>query len=457
MHLQVVDVDRNNLLNEQEYVKFVHQIVAYYDRNISFHNHPTWGNRLDDLPLAVQVNYDHLNQGGAIEILGYRPNDIGTIVQQDDSNSQEEKLLRQQRFLIQVCVHTEVAVHQVLTHAPQQPIPDVTVVAGYSSFALHNTVGIRSQDLMAHSHNRKALDLAYPALVTQVVSEKTGVSLTNPALTRRRRRRRQLTVAIDPHRPQIYRIDNVECPGVNTTATPAALITEWCQEAFGQFLLYYILVGQQPQDVDEYSQAVQVATEEGRLQQILQQIDPTAEVTVVGAASSIKAPPPTPSPTHAPHPVPTAAPHTLTVVTVAEEEEPDDNLVLIFTLAGVLMTINCCIIGVSMYMCLKNRNQPILDDDDDDLPEDYYRLQKNRKKKLKKKKKRSGRFDYDPNSNRSDTQSNPPTLEEIEAANTMPVDDDDARQRDRIMSGQPLPAVYEEDESSLPVSGGQMA
>jgi hypothetical protein len=109
-----------------------------------------------------------------------------------------------------------------------------------------------------------------------------------------------------------------------------------------------------------------------------------------------------------------------------------------------LMVVNICIIGSSIYICVKNRKNPKIPDFDDDQPMEgmddaYYKdIGKSRKKKLT-----SGRrVRYD---DQSESHSNPPTLEDIAEANNgfaasqaqlpIPVMQD-AAERERILRGQ---------------------
>jgi hypothetical protein len=464
-HLQVADVDRNNLLREEEYVKFVHEIVSH-DYNHTLANVPettgslVWGNKLSDLPAGIQANYHNLSIGGAIEIVGYKPLSPDKTI-----------TLSQELFLIKVCVHTQVAVHQVLkqmedegqtnagfeggasldTTQQASSIPEINVVIVYSSFSLSNKVGIHSANLNADVDGiRKALVTAYQALVTQVVSEQTGMSLSNPALSaantdsrsstgtvegREATRRRRLTVAVDPQLPDIYTFQDVACPGVPANVT-SSLLTEWCQVAYGKFVLY-LVARDSIQVYEEYSRAMQNASDLGRLQDILQKLSPMAEVQVTGAGPTLLPLPPTPAPTPVFHQSPTASPAPHLMVIPKESTTPGKkDLGLIFALAGTLMAINICIIGSSIYACVRNRKNPKIPDfDDDDHPMEgindaYY----NNLRKSKKKRSSGRRVRYD---DQSESRSNPPTLEDIAEANSLaPVPTQDAAERERILRGQ---------------------
>jgi hypothetical protein len=470
-HLLVADVDRNNLLREEEYVKFVHEIVSH-DYNHTMADGPenagslVWGNKLSELPTGVQANYHNISIGGAIGIVGYKPLPPGETI-----------TLSQELFLVKVCVHTQVAVHQVIKQLEDQgqpseavgagasldtiqkafSIPEIDVVIVYSSFSLSNKVGIHAVNLMADADGlRNALVTAYQVLVTQVVSEQTGMSLTNPGLIatntdsrsnagtidgREATRSRRLTVAVDPQLPEIYTFQDVACPGVPSNIT-SSLLTEWCQVAYGKFVLY--LVAQDSNQIyEEYSEAMQVASDQGRLQDILQRLSPTAEVHVTGAGPTLLPLPPTPAPTPVFHQPPTALPAPQ-IMAITEEPTTHGNtdLGLILALAGILMVVNVCIIGSSVYLCVKNRKNPKIPDFDDDEPMEgmndaYY----NNLRKSSTSKQRSGRrVRYD---DQSESHSNAPTLEDIAEANSFavtpmpaPMAVQDAAERERILRGQ---------------------
>ena len=450
-HLQVVDINRDNLMSEEEYVKFVQQVVTH-DVNHTLANLPSkdiWGNSLSDMPSGVRLLYNNLNQGGVIDIVGYKVNQI------------PRPTLAQELFLIKVCVHTEIVVHQILMQHQQSggnidtsqqviSLPKIEVVTVYSSFSLSNQVGITTAALNSEtSHNRKGLELAYQTLITHVVGEEMGVTLAKPtpvtvptstAGREATRGRRRLTVALDQQLPEIYRIDDVLCPGASPDAS-TELQTKWCQVAYGKFLLY--LVGEDSVEVyNDYSQAVQNATSYGDLQEILKEVDPGVEVQVTDAGPTILPPAASPPPTPPPHEAPTSSPQNITVDKDATGEgQPEDRetkLGLIFSLAAVLLSVNCCIISVSVYMCYRNRNNRDLDLDDglEDMDDTYY--------ERRKKKKKSGRHDlsssfYDDDEAGEMSSSSPPTLQDIAAANApapAPYSSQDAQERERILRGQ---------------------
>ena len=264
--LQVIDVNRDSLMNEEEFVKFVQQVATHDDSNHTLVDLPSrdlWGNSLRDMPRGVRLLYNNLNQGGVIEIVGYKVNQI------------PKPTLAQELFLVKICVYTEIVVHQILEQHGQSgnnidtnqqtiSLPNAEVLTVYSSFALSNRVGITTAALdPGASHNRRGLELAYQTLVTHAVGKEVGVALTKPkpeAAPNRAegqestRARRRLTVALDQQLPELYRIDDVLCPGASPTLS-TELQTVWCQVAYGKFLLY--LVGEDSVEVyNAYSRAV---------------------------------------------------------------------------------------------------------------------------------------------------------------------------------------------------------
>lgn len=454
-HLQVVNTDHDNLMNEAEFVKFIHE-MATHDANETLANLPNsdiWGNSLAEMPQGVRVLYDNLNQGGAIEIKGYKMNQI------------PKPTLAQELFLIKVCVHTEITVHAILVQNQQDgqgsvdtsdqviSLPNVEVVTVYSSFSLSNKVGITTATLNngGVDHNRRGLELAYQTLVTHVVGEQVGMTLSNPVpsavpsgataasagdITRRRR----LTVALDQQLPEIYRVDDVPCPGA--APGPSNLQSKWCQDAYGKFLLY--LVGENSIEIyDDYSEAAQNATASGDLQQILTDVAPNVEVQVTGAGPAILPPPESLPPTLPPHMAPTASPVVKPEPAVMKDGEPVDRetkMGFIFVLAAILLSVNCCIIGISTYTCYRNRNDDDLDLEDDgfdDMDESYYERKQRRRSKSTRRDDPSTSYYDDEHGDMSSSIA--PTLQDIAEANSpapAPYSSQDAQERERILKGQ---------------------
>lgn len=500
-HLKVADSNRNYLLTEEEYIDFVHQVVSH-DFNHSLASIPgqeaIWGNTLKTLPAGIQATYKDLNQGGTIPVFGYKTDETRPVSTE------------QQKFLIKVCANTEIAVYQVLqqvdpatsTAEQAMSIPKIQIGAVNSSFDFKNQVGLRAQDLQPGRSNRDDLDLAYQTFVLQVVGDQLGTTLTPPigapsskSITGSRRRR-ELTVALDPNLSKIYQIDDVLCRGEKPNLAHS-LKKEWCMQAYGSSDIYFL--GEDAVSLaDQYSKAMQDATKHGDLQKLLKQLAPESQLTITGDAPDILPPSPTTAPTVAPVAVPTAAPHVITVPNSTNHTpfinstgspgfsggSRGPNLKLILTLAGVLFLVNLCIIGVSLFMCWRDRNaNPLIHDDGDDL-EPYY----------KNKHAQDSENDSD---DEQEMVSNPPTLEEIEEANRMPysapapapapvltsVAAQDAIERERILSrsqantagptmeeiamamgsSKPLPppsdAGHEDDDhgEKLKVDGGELA
>jgi len=363
-HLHVADANRDSLLTEDEYVTFVHQVATHdYGGENGVHalsdlpesQKGLWGNTLRTMPQGIRVLYQSLQQGGAIPIVGYKVEQLPTHQQQQPNPL---NTLAHDLFLMKVCVHTEIAVHQIVqqhelllaegggsditvdTSRQVLSIPKVEILTVYSSMALENSVGIATTNLdPQNSHNRRGLDLAYETLVTKVISEQLNTELASPiptgeqdALLRRKtletrqRRRRQLTVALDPQLPEIYRIDDVACDGADQSSE--LLQTRWCQVGYGRFILY--LVGENSLELyNTYSQAVQNATATGELQQILQDVAPNVELVVTDAGPSLLPPPDTDAPTVAPNETATGNNETQPVY---EKKEKESNLDLIFIL-----------------------------------------------------------------------------------------------------------------------------
>ena len=474
-HLAAADSDRNNFLYEQEFVTFVREIVSH-DFYLALSNIPgnsqqVWGNTVTDLPAGVQAVYKNLNQGGAINIRGYKPEEALDIS------------LQQLKFLTKVCVHTEASVYQVLqqddpttdTSSQANSIPTVETVSVNTSFAFTNTANIRATNLEVGHESRIELELAYQALVLQVVGDTLGTTLMAPVLSektatgRQDRNGRQLTVALDPRLPEIYKINDVLCKGEEPDLAES-LKTDWCLEGCAHFTMF--VVGEDPDAVAEkYSQAVQDATENGDFETAFKEIAPNSLLVITGTASGTVPPPETEAPTQAPA---TRAPSPEVDITVPEAPNATEDgggnnetvlpraggtggpdLTLILTLAGALFLINACVIGISLFMCWRNKQSgPILMDDDDgsDIVDPYYGPAS---------KSRDIAYDSDESDSDDERVSNPPTMEDIEEANRMPaaapapapapvlsLAEQDAKERERILAGDK--AATSEPDTSAP-------
>jgi hypothetical protein len=315
------DFNRDDQLNEEEYVRFLNRLTS----------NEFAGQVFSDLNTELQTNFVTLaGSDNQIDIFGSKPGQTAND--------------RQEEFLGQICLDTAIALSaggrnppDLPTSAPGDPTlapdgqPSDTTSAPtqvgvepvqptfppglsevYNSFIIANTLGLTASDLQSGA-NREGLDNAYTEFATKsvrqigVVTEVTGSrnlideSMTNsstyvPSMLRRRK----LVIELVVGSTSIYLLEDSECPD-----TIQAVNT--CQTAFAQFQVS--ITDEDPQTVsDDYTAASQVQIRNGLLQTTLDEVDPRNALDVVNASFPVRAtvqPTPAPvAPTEAPAPAP---------------------------------------------------------------------------------------------------------------------------------------------------------
>jgi len=148
------------------------------------------------------------------------------------------------------------------------------VVKAYNTWLLSNAMGFTASSLRSSPHF-DFLVQAYADFAGQVVSE-----LANRSTALASPNRRHLAIAFDPESAQIFRLTDSTCPGSAETQTN-------CQHAFGQIDLY--VDGKDAKSTYTlYVNSSQRAIDQGRLQETLNEIDPSSALSVLGTPSSFE-------------------------------------------------------------------------------------------------------------------------------------------------------------------------
>ena len=178
---------------------------------------------------------------------------------------------------------------------------------------------------------------------------------------------------------------------------------------------------------------------------------------MTGAGESILPPPASlpPAPSLEPLPFPTnltgGNSDTDSATETGASADRETKLGMIFALAAVLMSVNCCIISVSIYMCYRNRNHHDhgLDEGLGDTDQDY------KKDPKEKRRSKGGRRDssksYYGNEGGETASLSPPSFQDIAVANApvaAPYSTQDAQERE------PTLGQTESSQSNISMSSG---
>jgi hypothetical protein len=261
-----VDFNRDDLLNEEEYVRFLNKLTTNEFTGLNF----------KDLGSPLPENFSSLaKMNGQINIFGSKP---GQTVPEE-----------QQDFLEQLCVDTAVALSRVgetfsptstptvqsTTKAPtvSRPALPAGIAEVFNSFIISNNAGKTAEQL--DSNDLEGLDNAYETFAMQSVKklvedQRILQELENPSSLRRRR----LVSTIVADSDEIYLLLDNECPD-------AAVDGSICQVAFAKFRVNL--------DDDEDAQAISVLftaetqkfIEAGALQTALLERDDRTLLTIV--------------------------------------------------------------------------------------------------------------------------------------------------------------------------------
>jgi hypothetical protein len=273
------DLDRDDGLNEEEYVIFLNRLTS----------NQFVGQTFDTLDADLQANFVNLVGGdGKIDIYGSKPGQA--------SNFEEDNAL------VSVCVETGNALSgDTPPTEPTTPSPVETPTAkpsmnppsspvstpsqagsptfapgrseAYNSFIISNKGGLKAANLTVGTLSRDGLDEAYGIFVQKAVE---NFSAENEIVQVRSLRHRKLAVDFLPESDHIYRIVDSSCPD-------GLAAIETCQTAFAKFQL--TLDGEDAQDAgDSYTDYTQDGISKGELQVILKEVDERTILKIVDAS-----------------------------------------------------------------------------------------------------------------------------------------------------------------------------
>jgi hypothetical protein len=262
--MAAADFNRDDYLNEEEFVRFLNRLTANQFAGLAF-------SELSEPIQGTYVNLSSDSDNKEIYIFGSKPGQTAT----ED----------QKTFLEKICVEVAVAFSQGESssatptpptggNATNPPTFSPGFSEVYNSFIVSNTQGLTADDLQSGA-NRQGLDDAYGEFATKATTE-LGVVVASNQRKDASLRRRKLVVSLSPESDEIYLLLDSTCPeNVLTRST--------CQTVFGKFDV--TITDENPQEVsDEYTSATQVMISNGLLQTTLTEVDPSSLLLIVNAS-----------------------------------------------------------------------------------------------------------------------------------------------------------------------------
>ncbi|GKZ00137.1 hypothetical protein MPSEU_000967000 [Mayamaea pseudoterrestris] len=244
--LVVANVNRDSILVQSEYVRFIAKILNA--QAITF----------DELDSVFQNAFYDLSQNGAIDITGAEPG-------QDATKDQQRNVAR-------LCEQVDLAIQAY--NNSLSPTGDEEELPVYNSFLLSIDSGLNASAL-ADGRRRRELDEAYAEFIEDLI---------NTIMQSRLRGRRLQVSDLKAGSPEIYQIDDSVCPAI---VAPGAT----CQTAYASFVLFLRSNTENKASITQSYQALsQIAIDQGKLDAKLKEINPTSEVTVVSSILPIKPP-----------------------------------------------------------------------------------------------------------------------------------------------------------------------
>jgi len=298
------DLDRNDGLNEEEYVIFLNRLT----------NNQYVGQTYDTLDAILQENFVSLiGNNDKIDIFGSKPGQAANV--------------EEENYLVKICKETGTALNggvlptkaatttpitsspsvkpslkisyppfpsPQISNPPQPQTPEFSPgrSEAYNSFLISNRGGMTAANLTAGTLSRNGLDEAYGIFVEKAVED---FSRVNGLVEVRSLRRRKLAVNFLPESDEIYRIVDSNCPeGLSSI--------EICQTAFAKFQL---ALDEEDAQLfsDLYTNFTQDLISEGKLQVILKEVDERTILKIIDASYPVtpqveeitKAPAPAPN------------------------------------------------------------------------------------------------------------------------------------------------------------------
>jgi hypothetical protein len=275
--MAAADFNRDDYLNEEEFVRFLNRLTANQFAGLAF----------SELPPPLKATYADLassSDNGEIYVFGSKPGQTAT----ED----------QEAFLAKICLDVAVALGQgegssVVptpptggnTTSPPAFAPGFSEV--YNSFIVSNAQGLTAENLQSGA-NRQGLDEAYGEFAVKATTQ-LGVVVANNRMRDASLRGRKLVVSLSPESDEIYLLLDSACP-------ENVLARSVCQTVFGKFDV--TITDEDPQEIsDDYTSATQVMISNGLLQSILTDVDPSNLLSIVNASFPTRTTlPPTPAP-----------------------------------------------------------------------------------------------------------------------------------------------------------------
>jgi len=261
------DLNRDDYLNEEEFVKFLDQLTGNQFSGLEF----------AELPTALITTYADLATGEdeEIYIFGSKPGQTAT----EDQDA----------FLGQICLNVAIALSGTAgppgtpSTMDPSPVEAPTFPPGlsevYNSFIVTNTVGLTAEQLQSGA-NREGLDAAYGEFALRTTAQLAAVATDSRNQDSSLRRRRKLNVGFAAGTDEIYLLLDIECP---VEIEPP----NTCQTAYAKFQVTITVEDAQTVS-DEYTSLTQDLISEGLLQEILIEVDPRNLLQIADASFPVK-------------------------------------------------------------------------------------------------------------------------------------------------------------------------
>lgn len=250
--IELSDSDRDEYLNEIEYIDFVNELSGGAFDGMTF----------TELPPSLQFVYEDLKS----------TNVTGIYI-----NGSEQDIIR-------ICTELSAALLELEEQATLKPSGPIIFFPGsseiYNSFIIANKGGLTAANLLEGTSSRNGLDEAYRVFaessINIVDTSKANISIRRKLKIQANLRRRKLEIIFLPNSNLIYLITDTECPD-NLSEE------ETCQTVFAKFQV--TITDENPQSVSiEYTEDTQALIAEGKLNDILKEVDPLTMLKVVDAS-----------------------------------------------------------------------------------------------------------------------------------------------------------------------------
>lgn len=238
----IADVNRDDKMGQTEYVRFISKLLG--ESYSSF----------DELDVIFQDIFDEISIDDVVDISGSKPGQSVSAEQYGE--------------LIQICAVTEEVIMEY--NATIEGSASANQVSIFNSFIMSNREDLEASDLSI-GLNRQGLDKAYDAFVRDIVQMVV-------LMGRNRRSLRVTDLKLDS--PEIYLIENSECPEKVDTGSS-------CQIAFAKFILFLDGTHDKNSLSESFQALSQIAIDQGLLGTALEEVDPENELSIVSSSSPV--------------------------------------------------------------------------------------------------------------------------------------------------------------------------